>query len=146
MGSITSSVNKVERREEKHRTLPSLLIKTTRSQYMLLITPTPHILNKLDKMEKKAMFHLEKAAELGNCHAQNMIANILASGILPFEDHPALSVGIKVVSMDLLCKYKLILQRGGDQLARTIILWHLSAMAGNIGSCDIIGLQRLHIH
>lgn len=86
--------------------------------------------------EKKAMYHLERAAEGGNPQAQNILANILVSGILPFEDHPDLrrsddSSGTLDVQADF--------AEGGEQLARAIILWHASAMDGNVEAAIALG-------
>jgi len=94
------------------------------------------------EMERKAMYHLEKAAELGNHQAQNMLANILASGILPFEDHPSLRTsGGKSKAKELL-NVQADFAEGGEQLARAIILWHLSAMEGNIEAAMSLGYRN----
>ena len=44
-------------------------------------------LSKADETAREGLFHLEKAAELGHSEAQRMVANSLASGILPLSDH-----------------------------------------------------------
>jgi len=90
--------------------------------------------------EMVALHHLEMAAELGNSGAQNILANILASGILPFEDDPELRLrhsdehGSLEVQADF--------AEGGQQLARAIILWHMSAMDGNIEAAMTLGYRH----
>jgi TPR repeat protein len=41
------------------------------------------LLSKEDRIALEGLYHLEKAAELGHAEAQRMVANSLASGILP---------------------------------------------------------------
>jgi FOG: TPR repeat, SEL1 subfamily len=91
--------------------------------------------------QQEAIFHLEQSAQLGNPYAQNMLANILASGILPMED-PRLSYwtrgenGTTGTGMGRYAKKDWMVPsdfaEGGQQLARALVLWHMSAMGGNI--------------
>ncbi len=83
--------------------------------------------------KKYALYHLEKAAEMGNSEAQNLLANIAASGILPFDDHPEVRKGLKVQSD---------FADGGEQLTRAILLWHMSAMSGNAEAAITLGYRH----
>lgn len=132
-------------------------------------------LSRQDQMAWEGLFHLEKAAELGHAEAQRMVANSLASGILPISDHSlmrrvaewkyhnsrrqlALDDQNSSTSNDdnggvkkMMANWTSILLQstlqvpddyssagtgavGGEQLSRAIILWHLSAMSGNVES------------
>ena len=139
-------------------------------------------MSRKDQIAWEGLFHLEKAAELGHAEAQRMVANSLASGILPISDHSLMrrvaewkyyhrsrrqlalddksstsnddDSGDKnydgVQKMMMNNWTSILLQStlqvpddyssteagagGGEQLSRAIILWHLSAMAGNVES------------
>jgi TPR repeat protein len=104
------------------------------------------------------MFHLEQAAELGNPYAQNMLANILASGILPTDEkhhhhhhhhHHSCSVvptrdnnrtrgHCSSIGMMVPSDFA----SGGQQLARALVLWHMSAMGGNIEAAMALGYRH----
>jgi len=94
------------------------------------------------KMEKEALYHLEQASELGNPSAQNMLANMLASGILPFEDHAELRKSSGHGDNDATLDVQADFAEGGEQLARALILWHLSAMDGNIEAATTLGYRH----
>jgi len=126
-------------------------------------------------MAWEGLFHLEKAAELGHAEAQRIVANSLASGILPISDHSLMhrvaewkyhrrrrrldnrnsnndnDDDDRVQKLIMTNWTSILLQStlhvpddfssagvgastGGEQLSRAIILWHLSAMAGNVES------------
>jgi len=106
---------------------------------------------------KAALHHLEMAAELGNAEAQNILANILASGILPFEDHPELRQSTHGdhdhghqhghghghshghgAALEVQADFA----EGGQQLAKAILLWHMSAMDGNIEAAMTLGYRH----
>lgn len=90
--------------------------------------PSSHV-----DIRKSSLYHLQKAAELGNSEAQNIMANMLVSGILPFDDDPNLRNGL-LVQKDF--------SEGGQQLARALMLWHLSAMDGNIEAAMSLGYRH----
>ncbi len=90
------------------------------------------------QVQKKALYHLEEAAEMGNSQAQNMLANILASGILPFDDYPEFRRGDGNGSLEVQADFA----EGSEQLARAIMLWHLSAMDGNIEASITLGYRH----
>ena len=91
------------------------------------------------QMQRKALYHLEEAAELGNSQAQNILANILSSGILPFDDHPEFRrSGNSNGTLDVQADFA----EGSEQLARAIMLWHLSAMDGNIEASITLGYRH----
>ena len=124
-------------------------------------------LSKQDILAREGLFHLEKAAELGHAEAQRVVANSLASGILPISDHSL---------MHRLAKYQYIKNQspdddddnsstnnwtsillqstlqvpddfssgGGQQLSRAVLLWHLSAMDGNVESAMALGYRHLY--
>eukprot|EP00984_Skeletonema_dohrnii_P019399 scaffold9258_cov158-Skeletonema_dohrnii-CCMP3373.AAC.1 len=50
-------------------------------------TSSTFFLSKEDELAREGLYHLEKAADLGHAEAQRMLANSLASGILPISDH-----------------------------------------------------------
>ena len=106
--------------------------------------------------EKEAMYYLEQAAEMGNSDAQNIIANALVSGILPIGNSPELRRYLgsdnnkkqqqdskQHSSMEQL-KVSSDFSEGDDQLARGLMLWHLSAMDGNIESAMAINIGTKH--
>ena len=93
---------------------------------------------KRTRNQAAALHHLEMAAELGNSDAQNILANILASGILPFEDYPELRQSGEHGPLDVQADFA----EGGQQLARAIILWHMSAMDGNIEAALTLGYRH----
>lgn len=90
------------------------------------------------QIEKEAIFHLEKAAEMGNSYAQNMIANVLASGIMPVTNTIELRAGRGDTGLHINSDFI----AGGDQLARALMLWHLSAMDGNIEAAMALGYRH----
>ena len=117
-------------------------------------------------MAREGLFHLEKAAELGHPEAQRMVANSLASGILPLSDHSLMHRLAEVQYLnnnneeeeegDASTKNwtSILLQStlrvpddfssGGQQLSRAILLWHLSAMDGNVESAMALGYRHLY--
>lgn len=94
------------------------------------------------EVEKESLYHLEKAAEFGNCDALNIIANTLASGILPLINHASLrSIGIgRNRTKDLIVPSDF--SEGSEQLARAIIFWHFSAIDGNIEAAMSLGYRH----
>ena len=119
------------------------------------------ILSKQDMMAREGLFHLEKAAELGHAEAQRVVANSLASGILPISDHSLMhrlaeweyinqdegnSNGSKNWTSILLQSEIQVpddFSSGGEQLSRAILLWHLSAMDGNVESAMALGYRHV---
>jgi len=98
-------------------------------------------------VEKEALYYLQKSSEMGNRDAQNMLANTLASGILPVTNHPNLrSVLMNSKNITSIKSKQLLLTtdfaEGGEQLARAIMLWHLSAMDGNIEAAMALGYRH----
>jgi TPR repeat protein len=102
----------------------------------------------LKQNEKAALHHLEMAAELGNADAQNILANILASGILPFDDHPELRESTRSdhqhdhghgAALEVQADFA----EGGQQLAKAILLWHMSAMDGNVEAAMTLGYRHV---
>ena len=89
--------------------------------------------------EKNALFHLEKAAELGNHHAQTMIANTLASGILPVTNYPQLRSGKGNSTLTVTTDFS----EGGNQLVRANVLWYSAAMGGNLEAAITLGYRHL---
>lgn len=88
----------------------------------------------LFEKERSVLYHLQKASEYGNHYAQNMIANSLASGILPIPNDVAIRKYLNI-TLDITSDFASLPSSGGDnQLSRAILLWHMSAMEGNIES------------
>ena len=127
------------------------------------------LLSKQDMMAREGLFHLEKAAELGHPEAQRMVANSLASGILPLSDHSLMhrlaewqylnninnekeeggdASTTKKNWTSILLKSTVQVpddfSSGGQQLSRAILLWHLSAMDGNVESAMALGYRHLY--
>ncbi|KAL7430309.1 hypothetical protein ACHAXM_002294 [Skeletonema potamos] len=121
-------------------------------------------LSKEDELAREGLYHLEKAADLGHAEAQRMLANSLASGILPISDHGLVR---RIAAWQYAQKQQQkqegsgggnwteILRQsslqvpddfssGGEQLARAIMLWHISAMDGNIESAMALGYRHLY--
>ena len=91
-----------------------------------------------DDVEKarSVLYHLQKASEYGNHHAQNLIANSLASGILPINNDPTIRSKLNLplnVTSDF---------SSGTQLRNAILLWHMSAMEGNVESLMALGFRH----
>lgn len=124
-------------------------------------TSSSFFLSKEDELAREGLYHLEKAADLGHSEAQRMIANSLASGILPISDHglirriAALQYAQQQSSGNGGGNWTEILREsslevpddfssGGEQLARAIILWHVSAMDGNVESAMALGYRHLY--
>ena len=121
-------------------------------------TTTATLLSNQDELAREGLFHLEKAAELGHSEAQRMIANSLASGILPISDHSLmhrLAQREYSTSQDpnknwtstLLSSVVQVpddFSSGGSQLSRAIMLWHVSAMDGNVESAMALGYRHLY--
>jgi len=124
-------------------------------------TASSSILSKQDMMAREGLFHLEKAAELGHAEAQRVVANSLASGILPISDH---SLVHRLAEWEYINQDEngsgntknwtsILLQSeiqvpddfssGGEQLSRAILLWHLSAMDGNVESAMALGYRHV---
>lgn len=119
------------------------------------------ILSKQDMMAREGLFHLEKAAELGHAEAQRVVANSLASGILPISDHSLMhrlaeweyinqeenSSGNTKNWTSILLQSEIQVpddfSSGGEQLSRAILLWHLSAMDGNVESAMALGYRHV---
>jgi len=83
--------------------------------------------------------HLEKASEYGHSSAQNMIAISLASGIFPVDNH----INVRTfhnTTNDLMVPSDF--GEGGEQLARALTLWHLSAMDGNVEAAMALGFRH----
>ena len=122
-------------------------------------------LSKEDELAREGLYHLEKAADLGHSEAQRMLANSLASGILPISDHglvrrvaawqfsqqqqeagPEGKSGgnwtdvLRASSLEVPDDFS----SGGEQLARAVMLWHVSAMDGNIESAMALGYRHLY--
>lgn len=91
------------------------------------------ILQSDEHIRQRSLYHLEKAVEMGNPDAQNLMANILASGILPFDDDSFTRNGL-LVQEDV--------AEGGEQLAKALVLWHLSAIGGNIEAAMALGYRH----
>ncbi|KAL7539895.1 hypothetical protein ACHAXR_009688, partial [Thalassiosira sp. AJA248-18] len=123
-------------------------------------TTTTRLLSKQgDIMAREGLFHLEKAAELGHSEAQRVVANSLASGILPISDHSLMhrlaehqylqspqNNGKNWTSILLQSTIQVSddFATGGQQLSRAIVLWHLSAMDGNVESAMALGYRHLY--
>ena len=118
---------------------------------------TKEIMSKEDHLAIEGLYHLEQAAELGHAEAQRMVANSLASGILPLSDHSLIQRYAKWQQMNseqpsnltaLLANSTLEVpddfSSGGEQLSRAIVLWHLSAMDGNVESAMALGFRHLY--
>lgn len=104
--------------------------------------------------EREAMYFLEQAAEMGNSNAQHIIANSLVSGILPINNSPELRRNIgrydgdganfnRHGKMENL-KVSSDFSEGNEQLARGLLLWHMSAMDGNIEAAMSLGYRHLY--
>ena len=89
---------------------------------------------------EEALYHLQKAAHLGNHHAQNLLANILASGILPINNDLGRNYSTSITKNALIVPTDFAY--GGEQLAQAIILWHMSAMQGNIEAAMTLGFRH----
>lgn len=144
---------------------------TTTSSTETTSSSSHHFLSKEDELAREGLYHLEKAADLGHAEAQRMLANSLASGILPISDHGL----IRRIAAWQYANHQQqqqqqqedgggeggggnwteILQQsslqvpddfasGGEQLARAIILWHMSAMDGNVESAMALGYRHLY--
>ncbi|KAL9182960.1 hypothetical protein ACHAXT_004239 [Thalassiosira profunda] len=115
-------------------------------------------LSRQDRLAREGLFHLEKAAELGHAEAQRVVANSLASGILPLSDHgmPRRLAEQRYFHSPLDGRNwtSILLQStlavpddfssGGPQLSKAVVLWHLSAMGGNVESAMALGYRHLH--
>ena len=125
-------------------------------------TSSTFFLSKEDELAREGLYHLEKAADLGHAEAQRMLANSLASGILPISDHGLIrriaawqyaqqhdgTAGDGGNWTEMLRQSSLQVpddfSSGGEQLARAIILWHISAMDGNVESAMALGYRHLY--
>jgi hypothetical protein len=100
---------------------------------------------------------LEKAAELGHAEAQRMVANSLATGILPLSDHSLIqryakwqhlnsnhATNLTALLSNAMLEVPDDFSSGGEQLSRAIVLWHLSAMDGNVESAMALGFRHLY--
>eukprot|EP00978_Attheya_sp_CCMP212_P047750 scaffold425778_cov43-Attheya_sp.AAC.1 len=99
-----------------------------------------------------ALQHLELASEGGHPEAQYLVANALASGILPLspsissssflprqqEQHASFQ-GL-VVPSDFTASN----QEESVQLTRAFMLWHLAAMEGHVESAMALGYRHLY--
>lgn len=93
---------------------------------------------------ERALHHLVKASELGNPLAQTLVAQSLASGILPVALPPPSSTpsgegpkggveGNLTVPTDF--------AHGGSQLSRALVLWHSAAMGGSAEAALAMGYR-----
>ena len=93
---------------------------------------------------ERALHHLVKASELGNPLAQTLVAQSLASGILPVALPPPSSTpsgggpkggvaGNLTVPTDF--------AHGGSQLSRALVLWHSAAMGGSVEAALAMGYR-----
>lgn len=146
---------------------------TTSSSETTRGSSSSSFLSKEDELAREGLYHLEKAADLGHAEAQRMLANSLASGILPISDHGLIrriaawqyaqqqqqdtesgdssSSSSKVGGgnwTEILRQSSLLVpddfSSGGEQLARAIVLWHISAMDGNVESAMALGYRHLY--
>ncbi|EJK44212.1 hypothetical protein THAOC_37272 [Thalassiosira oceanica] len=132
-------------------------------------------LSRQDVLAREGMRHLSMAAELGHPAAQRMVANSLASGILPLSDHgmivraareerrkrregrggPAPENGgvgedpARPTDPPLLPTTKRLdvpddFSSGGEQLSRAVVLWHMSAMSGDVESAMALGWRHMY--
>lgn len=67
-----------------------------------------------------------------------MIANTLASGILPVTNHAQLRKGKNNSTLSVTTDFS----EGGKQLARANILWHSAAMEGNVEAAITLGYRH----
>ncbi len=97
--------------------------------------------------EQRALFHLQQASDLGNHHAMKIVANSLASGILPI-DNSAKVIQSSFSNNDLFNVTGLTVHddfsNGDNQLSRAIALWHASAMEGDIEAAMTMGYRHLY--
>ena len=120
-------------------------------------TTTKELLSKEDHISLEGLYHLEKAAELGHAEAQRMVANSLASGILPLSDHSLIQryahwqhinsdhgTNSTALLTNAILQVPDDFSSGGEQLSRAIVLWHLSAMDGNVESAMALGFRHLY--
>lgn len=118
---------------------------------------TKELMSNQDHIAIEGLYHLEKAAELGHAEAQRMVANSLASGILPLSDHSLIQRYARWQHLQsdkssnltaLLVNSTLLVpddfSSGGEQLSRAIVLWHMSAMDGNVESAMALGYRHLY--
>lgn len=119
-------------------------------------------LSERDVTAREGLFHLKKAAEMGHAEAQRVVANSLASGILPLSDHALLrrivvhqsaqqSSSSSESTPTMLAAHDNIVKgvpddfsMGGPDLSRAVLLWHLSAMSGNVESAMALGYHHLY--
>lgn len=126
----------------------------------------PSGLYRQDALAKEGLRHLSTAAELGHPAAQRMVANSLASGILPLSDHGMIVRAAReerrklkegrggedptqpTSSLLLPTTARLAVpddfSSGGPQLSRAVLLWHTSAMSGDVESAMALGYRHLH--
>jgi TPR repeat protein len=84
------------------------------------VTSTPSQYSSTSKNDTDALFHLQRAADLGNPHAQYWMGNILASGI--YSSIETTSSSQIQITDDV--------GHGKSQLARAIIQWYFASIQG----------------
>ena len=138
-------------------------------------THHPLGLSRQDVLAKEGLRHLSLAAELGHPVAQRMVANSLASGILPLSDHGMIVRAAKeerrkrkeglgstasendgdggdparpITSLLLPTTTRLVVpddfSSGGEQLSRAVVLWHMSAMSGDVEAAMALGWRHMY--
>eukprot|EP00980_Cylindrotheca_fusiformis_P030149 scaffold24461_cov108-Cylindrotheca_fusiformis.AAC.1 len=92
------------------------------------ILPTDELFSSVEQHPYAPHLALEKAAESGHPLAQYYMANALASGIWPFD---SLDVDDSVTfhKLEVMEEWS---QHDHPQVAKSYLLWHMAAMAGNI--------------
>jgi hypothetical protein len=118
---------------------------------------TKELMSQEDHIAIEGLYHLEKAAELGHAEAQRMVANSLATGILPLSDHSLIqryakwqhlnsnhATNLTALLSNAMLEVPDDFSSGGEQLSRAIVLWHLSAMDGNVESAMALGFRHLY--
>jgi len=123
----------------------SITLSSSRKKKRLMTTKTKNTKLSSAKFEteRSILYHLQKASEYGNHHAQNMIANSLASGILPINNDPAIRQYLNI-TLDIPSDFASLVSdsKNGNQLSKAIILWHMSAMEGNVESLLALGYRH----
>ena len=89
---------------------------------------------------ERALHHLVRASELGSPLAQTMVAQSLASGILPL-DLGGLAAALPVAgNLTVPSDFA----HGGPQLSRALVLWHSAAMGGSIEATLALAYRSLY--
>ena len=163
--SSSSSMNYVDSSSSSSSSTPTSSTSSG-SETTTTSSSSSLFLSKEDELAREGLYHLEKAADLGHAEAQRMLANSLASGILPISDHGLIrrivawqyaqqqnqdgssTGGGRKNWTEILHQSSVHVpddfSSGGEQLARAIMLWHISAMDGNIESAMALGYRHLY--